>query len=152
MTNFEEQAKQYLILIEGGPPSNYSAWSPDLPGCVATGDTLEEVEREMRGSDRPTPRGARRGRRADPAALRPRRLRRARRSTRVSPTRRGAFELHDGVRLGREVDGFPAGTEGFQVFPEQNAYGVELFEAAGPTIGLVDATGDELERSPEQLG
>jgi predicted RNase H-like HicB family nuclease len=48
MTNFEEQAKRYLILIEGGPPSNYSAWSPDLPGCVATGDTLEEVEREMR--------------------------------------------------------------------------------------------------------
>jgi predicted RNase H-like HicB family nuclease len=48
MTNFEEQAKQYLILIEGGPPSNCSAWSPDLPGCVATGDTLEEVEREMR--------------------------------------------------------------------------------------------------------
>jgi Domain of unknown function (DUF4926) len=72
----------------------------------------------------------------------------------VSPTRRGTFELHDGVRLGREVDGFPAGTEGaiVQVFPEQNAYGVELFDAAGPTIGLVDATGDELERSPEQLG
>lgn len=50
MTNFKEQAKQYLILIEGGPPSNYSAWSPDLPGCVATGDTLEDVEREMRAA------------------------------------------------------------------------------------------------------
>jgi predicted RNase H-like HicB family nuclease len=50
MTDFEEQAKRYLILIEGGPPSNYSAWSPDLPGCVATGDTLEEVEREMRAA------------------------------------------------------------------------------------------------------
>jgi predicted RNase H-like HicB family nuclease len=50
MTNFAKQAKQYLILIEGGPPSNYSAWSPDLPGCVATGDTLEEVEREMRAA------------------------------------------------------------------------------------------------------
>ena len=36
------------ILIEGGPPSNYSAWSPDLPGCVATGETLEEAEQEMR--------------------------------------------------------------------------------------------------------
>ncbi|HEY2742324.1 MAG TPA: type II toxin-antitoxin system HicB family antitoxin [Gaiellaceae bacterium] len=50
MTSFEEQAKRYLILIEGGPPSNYSAWSPDLPGCAATGDALEEVEREMRAA------------------------------------------------------------------------------------------------------
>jgi predicted RNase H-like HicB family nuclease len=43
-----EQAEQYVILIEGGPPSNYSAWSPDLPGCVATGDSIEECEDEMR--------------------------------------------------------------------------------------------------------
>jgi predicted RNase H-like HicB family nuclease len=50
MTNFNELAERYLILIEGGPPSNYSAWSPELPGCVATGDTLEDVEREMRGA------------------------------------------------------------------------------------------------------
>jgi predicted RNase H-like HicB family nuclease len=48
MTDYAEQATRYLILIEGGPPSNYSAWSPDLPGCVATGETLEEVEAEMR--------------------------------------------------------------------------------------------------------
>jgi predicted RNase H-like HicB family nuclease len=48
MSDYTEQAKRYLILIEGGPPSNYSAWSPDLPGCAATGDTLEDVEREMR--------------------------------------------------------------------------------------------------------
>ncbi|MBV9819140.1 MAG: type II toxin-antitoxin system HicB family antitoxin [Solirubrobacterales bacterium] len=38
----------YLILIEGGPPSNYSAWSPDVPGCVATGDTIEQAITEMR--------------------------------------------------------------------------------------------------------
>ncbi len=38
----------YLILIEGGPPSNYSAWSPDLLGCVATGDTLDQTVAEMR--------------------------------------------------------------------------------------------------------
>jgi predicted RNase H-like HicB family nuclease len=50
MNDDTEQAERYLILIEGGPPSNYSAWSPDLPGCVATGATLEEVEREMRGA------------------------------------------------------------------------------------------------------
>jgi predicted RNase H-like HicB family nuclease len=48
MSDYREQANRYLILIEGGPPSNYSAWSSDLPGCAATGATLEEVEREMR--------------------------------------------------------------------------------------------------------
>ncbi len=46
--NYERLADQYLILIEGGPPSNYSAWSPDVPGCVAVGDTIEEVEEQMR--------------------------------------------------------------------------------------------------------
>lgn len=46
--HFEQQAERYLILIEGGPPSNYSAWSPDVPGCVATGDTMEECVSEMR--------------------------------------------------------------------------------------------------------
>ena len=50
MTDFAALADRYLILIEGGPPSNYSAWSPELPGCVATGDTLEDVEREMRSA------------------------------------------------------------------------------------------------------
>jgi hypothetical protein len=28
LSDYTEQAKRYLILIEGGPPSNYSAWSP----------------------------------------------------------------------------------------------------------------------------
>lgn len=50
MSDYGEQAQRYLVLIEGGPPSNYSAWSPDVPGCVATGATLEEVEREMRAA------------------------------------------------------------------------------------------------------
>jgi predicted RNase H-like HicB family nuclease len=31
---------------------NYSAYVPDLPGCVATGDTLEEVEAEIRAAVR----------------------------------------------------------------------------------------------------
>jgi len=48
MNPYADRVDRYLILIEGGPPSNYSAWSPDLPGCVATGDTLEEAEQEMR--------------------------------------------------------------------------------------------------------
>jgi predicted RNase H-like HicB family nuclease len=37
----------YLIVIEGEPGS-YSGYSPDLPGCVAVGDTPEEVAQLMR--------------------------------------------------------------------------------------------------------
>jgi predicted RNase H-like HicB family nuclease len=37
----------YAVVIEGEEGS-YSAWSPDLPGCVATGGSLDEVERRMR--------------------------------------------------------------------------------------------------------
>ncbi|HOC43053.1 MAG TPA: type II toxin-antitoxin system HicB family antitoxin [Thermoanaerobaculales bacterium] len=40
---------RYLIVIE--PTSTgYSAYSPDLEGCVATGATRDEVERNMRGA------------------------------------------------------------------------------------------------------
>jgi predicted RNase H-like HicB family nuclease len=42
------EIERYLILIEGGPPSNYSAWSPDVPGCVATGSTIDACIQEMR--------------------------------------------------------------------------------------------------------
>lgn len=38
---------QYLIVIEK-TPSGYSAYSPDLDGCVATGSTKEEIEQNMR--------------------------------------------------------------------------------------------------------
>lgn len=41
---------RYLILIEGGTPSNYSAWSPDVPGCVASGDTVDGCVQEMRAA------------------------------------------------------------------------------------------------------
>jgi predicted RNase H-like HicB family nuclease len=44
------ETDRYLILVEGGPPSNYSAWSPDVPGCVATGETIEECVSEMRAA------------------------------------------------------------------------------------------------------
>jgi predicted RNase H-like HicB family nuclease len=39
--------RRYLIVIEGAEGENYSAYAPDLPGCVATGGTVAEVEREM---------------------------------------------------------------------------------------------------------
>jgi predicted RNase H-like HicB family nuclease len=35
------------VVIEKGQHS-YGAYSPDLPGCVAIGDTVEEVEQRMR--------------------------------------------------------------------------------------------------------
>ena len=38
---------RYAIVIEKAE-GNYSAYVPDLPGCVATGATLAEVETEMR--------------------------------------------------------------------------------------------------------
>jgi predicted RNase H-like HicB family nuclease len=38
---------KYAIVIEKAQ-SNYSAYVPDLPGCIATGQTLPEVELEMR--------------------------------------------------------------------------------------------------------
>jgi len=38
---------KYLVLIEE-TPTGYSAFSPDVPGCVATGATQAEVRRCMR--------------------------------------------------------------------------------------------------------
>jgi predicted RNase H-like HicB family nuclease len=38
---------RYAIVIERAG-ENYSAYVPDLPGCVATGATISEVEAEMR--------------------------------------------------------------------------------------------------------
>ena len=37
---------RFLIIIEDAG-ENYSAYSPDLPGCVATGATREETEQRM---------------------------------------------------------------------------------------------------------
>ncbi len=38
--------QKFLIVIEKAG-KNYSAYSPDLPGCIATGETVEEVEKNM---------------------------------------------------------------------------------------------------------
>ena len=37
---------QYAVVIESGP-NNYSAYVPDLPGCVSTGKTIEETKRNI---------------------------------------------------------------------------------------------------------
>ena len=38
---------QYVIVYEQ-TPNNWSAYVPDLPGCIATGKTREEVDRLIR--------------------------------------------------------------------------------------------------------
>ncbi len=38
---------QYLVVIERGPTS-FGAYVPDLPGCVAVGESRPEVERLIR--------------------------------------------------------------------------------------------------------
>jgi len=38
---------KYAIVIERAE-NNYSAYVPDLPGCIATGQTIEEVEQQIR--------------------------------------------------------------------------------------------------------
>jgi len=38
---------KYAVVIERVPESNYCAYVPDLPGCVSTGDTRAEVERNI---------------------------------------------------------------------------------------------------------
>jgi predicted RNase H-like HicB family nuclease len=39
--------KRYLIVVEQ-TRTGFSAYSPDLPGCVSTGRTREDVEQNMR--------------------------------------------------------------------------------------------------------
>ena len=58
---------KYLVVVER-TPTGFSAYSPDLDGCVATGSSMEEVESAIRqalqfhiealhrdGSSQPTP-------------------------------------------------------------------------------------------------
>jgi len=40
---------KYAVVIENAG-TNFSAYVPDLPGCVATGRTVEEVENEIRSA------------------------------------------------------------------------------------------------------
>lgn len=42
---------RFLIIIEN-ENGHYGAYAPDLPGCVAVGDSLEEVENNMQGAIR----------------------------------------------------------------------------------------------------
>ena len=37
---------RFLVVVEKAE-NNYSAYCPDLPGCIATGDTIEETEKNI---------------------------------------------------------------------------------------------------------
>ena len=37
---------KYAVIIEKGD-NNYSAYVPDLPGCVSTGDSIEEIKNNI---------------------------------------------------------------------------------------------------------
>jgi len=39
--------REYVVIFEWAG-ENYSAYVPDLPGCITTGKTLEETERNIR--------------------------------------------------------------------------------------------------------
>lgn len=61
----------YAVVIERAD-DGYGAWSPELPGCVALGDTPEQAATEMREAIRGAAPGARRaGAQADRRAGRP---------------------------------------------------------------------------------
>ena len=42
----------YAIIIERADDGGYGAWSPDLPGCVALGDTEADALSEMKDAIR----------------------------------------------------------------------------------------------------
>jgi predicted RNase H-like HicB family nuclease len=40
----------YVVVFEGDEESGYSSYSPDLPGVVAAGETLQETQELMLGA------------------------------------------------------------------------------------------------------
>ena len=40
-------SQRYAVILEQAD-SNWAAYVPDLPGCITTGKTIEETERNMR--------------------------------------------------------------------------------------------------------
>ena len=44
-----DKGMRYAVVIEDAG-ANFSAYVPDLPGCVATGPTVEDTEAAIRGA------------------------------------------------------------------------------------------------------
>lgn len=40
----------YAVIVEQADDGGYGAWSPDLPGCVGLGDTVEECVADMKAA------------------------------------------------------------------------------------------------------
>lgn len=40
----------YLVIVERTADGGHGGWAPDLPGCVALGDSYEEAVAEMRAA------------------------------------------------------------------------------------------------------
>jgi len=40
--------RRYLVVIEQAADGSFSAYVPDLPGCVSCGDTIEEVRQSVK--------------------------------------------------------------------------------------------------------
>jgi predicted RNase H-like HicB family nuclease len=38
----------YVVVVEQADDGGFGAWSPDLPGCVGLGDTVDECVADMR--------------------------------------------------------------------------------------------------------
>lgn len=38
----------YAVIVEHADDGGFGAWSPDLPGCIGLGDTVEECLADMR--------------------------------------------------------------------------------------------------------
>ena len=45
----------YIVIIEQSPDGTFFAYLPDAPGCVACGDTLDEVRTLIRELNEPVP-------------------------------------------------------------------------------------------------
>jgi hypothetical protein len=50
--------RRYLIVIKGGEDPAYSAYAPELPGCIATGRDAGGVRAQMRALSLFTSRGS----------------------------------------------------------------------------------------------
>ena len=48
MERGELEIMEYLIIVERSETGTYGAYCPDLPGCVAVGDTIEETLQLMK--------------------------------------------------------------------------------------------------------
>ena len=67
---------RYAVVIEKAG-DNFSAYVPDLPGCVATGTSVEAIEHEIRDGNSLSYRRLKRRRTGDPGSNKYRQLRRS---------------------------------------------------------------------------